>query len=471
MKSDISIIGLGTMGQNLARNLANHGFKVLGWDRHKEKSKTFIEKYGNDHLSYCEDFDCLAEELQSPAKYLILVPAGEAVDQVVQNLKPFLKKGDVVIDGGNSHYKDTQKRTRDLESMGVHFVGMGISGGEEGALKGPSLMPGGSEESWKILQPILEQIAAKDFEGNPCVTHLGKEGAGHYVKMIHNGIEYGVMQLMAEAYQLLRQAYQLNSKQIAEVFKTLDQGVLKSFLFDIAVPVLRQEDEFHTCSSLVECIVDQAGQKGTGRWASIEALERGVSLPTITMAVFARDVSSEKALRMELSEDNPKTKMQPIIELIEFIPILEKALYASMISCYAQGFDLLKATEKEEGWTLNFAEIARIWEGGCIIRADLLKVIHEAFEKNKKNPKHLFAAPKIQSLLKQNHKAWHTAIRLAVEHDISVPALSSSLMYFEELTTAKLPANFIQGIRDFFGAHTYQRIDREGVFHTKWSEL
>jgi len=468
MKNNIAIIGLGVMGQNLARNLANHDYKVIVFNRSPEKAETFIETFGSEDLSYEKTLEALVNSLERPRKLLLMVKAGPAVDTVIQQLLPHLEPGDIIIDGGNSNFKDSIRREKELKTKDMHFVGMGVSGGEEGALNGPSLMPGGSSDSWKALQAILEKIAAQDFDGNPCVTHVGENGAGHYVKMVHNGIEYGVMQLIAEAYQLLRQSYHLNSKEIANVFKGLGEGKLKSYLFDIAVPVLEKEDEFKTCNSLVECIVDQAGQKGTGRWTAIDALERGVSLPTITIAVFARNISAKKELRIELSEENPKHETTPRIELSEFVKILEKSLYAGMISCYAQGFELMKTAAKEEGWDLNFAEIARIWQGGCIIRADLLKVLHHAFQKAEGERPHLFSIPDIQTLLKSSHKAWHTVIRLAIEHDVSVPALSSSLMYFEDLTTATLPANFIQGLRDYFGAHTYQRTDREGVFHTEW---
>lgn len=469
MKSDIAIIGLGTMGQNLARNLANHGFKVLGWDRHEEKAKAFIQKYGSEHLSYCDDFNCLAEKLKSPAKYLMLVPAGEAVDEVIQSLKPFLKKGDIVIDGGNSHYKDTQKRTVDLKAMGVHFVGMGISGGEEGALKGPSLMPGGSEESFTILKPILEQIAAKDFEGNPCLSHIGNDGAGHYVKMVHNGIEYGVMQLMAETYHLLKSMYQLDNLKIAEVFKTFNQGVLKSFLFDISIPILNKKDEFQE-GFLIDHILDKAGQKGTGMWTSIDALERGVALPSITMAVFSRNTSSQKKQRNELSKTFPRTKPAHLPHLESIIPSLEKALEAGMISIYAQGFDLMQQAAQEEGWALNSGEITRIWQGGCIIRADLLKTLYESF-KNTEKTTHLFAIEPIKKILNENLESWQTVTSLAILNGLPMPALSTSLSHFEEMSSEKLPANLIQAFRDFFGAHTYERIDREGVFHTKWNEM
>ncbi len=471
MKSDIGIIGLAVMGQNLARNFANKGFKVMTYNRSTEKAKNFIKEFGNEHLDYKETVEDVVQSLEKPRKLLLMVKAGAAVDAVIEQLTPLLDSGDIIIDGGNSNFKDSIRRSKDLEEKGIQFVGMGVSGGEEGALNGPSLMPGGSKESWKILKSMLEKIAARDFSDGPCVTHIGTGGAGHYVKMVHNGIEYGVMQLMAEAYQILKQAYDLPTNEISETFKQLSEGPLKSFLFDISVPILKKEDNLHHCNQLVECILDTAGQKGTGRWTGIDALKRGVSLPTITMAVFARNISARKELRMELSEDYEKKETKPAIPLEEFVGILEKALYAAMISCYAQGFDLLQVAAKEEKWDLDFAEISRIWEGGCIIRANLLNVLHQAFQKADGNTPHLFSVPDIQKTLKANHKAWHTLINIGVQHDVSIPAIVTSLTYFEDLTSAQLPANFIQGLRDYFGAHTYKRTDRKGTFHTEWGEL
>ncbi len=467
MNHDIALIGLGVMGQNLARNLANKQIKVIGWDRHEEKSQAFIKKYGNENLTYCEDFSCLAQKLKAPRIYLMMVPAGEPVDEVIAKLEPFLEKGDILIDGGNSNFDDSIRREKELSERGIHFVGMGVSGGEEGALNGPSLMPGGSTESWTTLQPILEKIAARDFSGQPCVTHIGENGAGHYVKMVHNGIEYGVMQLMAEAYLLLKTLYQLNPPEIADIFEQFGQGKLNSFLFDIAVPILRKKDRLSE-GYLIDHILDQAGQKGTGRWTAIDALKRGVSLPSITAAVFARNISAEKEARKSLSESYQKSKKTPQIELKKLLPHLENALHAGMISCYAQGFELMKKAAEEQGWELNFDEISRIWEGGCIIRAKLLGELHQAFSSAKDHSPHLFSIQTIQESLKKNLESWQKVVCLGIENSIPMPSLVSSLTYFEESTTDPCSANFIQGLRDYFGAHTYQRTDREGVFHTTW---
>ncbi len=470
MKYDIALIGLGVMGQNLARNMASKGIKVIGWDRHEEKSQAFIQKYGNENLAYCEDFKTLSQELTTPRKYLMLVPAGEPVDEVIQNLRPFLEKGDIVIDAGNSNYRDTLRRTQELEKEGLNFVGMGVSGGEEGALRGPSLMPGGSPESWEALKPLLEKIAAKDFSGNPCVSYMGADGAGHYVKMVHNGIEYGVMQMIAEAYSLLKNLYQLTPPELAKIFKKFSEGKLRSFLFDISVPILERKDDFNE-GFLIDYILDKAGQKGTGGWVAIDAIERGISLPTITMAVFARNISSEKEKRTSLSKQFDKSTAKTKPDLESLLPDLEQALYAGMISSYAQGFELMAQAGKDQKWALNFAEITRIWEGGCIIRADLLNFLHQAFASADGKVVHLFSIPDVQKALQENLKAWRSIVSLNFEQGLPTPSLATSLTYFEEVTRDPLSANFIQALRDYFGAHTYERTDREGTFHTPWSNL
>ena len=458
------------MGQSLARNIAEKGFKVLGWDRHKEKSLAFLEEYPNKNLDYCPDFKCLSQRLKTPRKYLLMVPAGAPVDEVIKKLSPQLKKGDIIIDGGNSNYKETIRRSQALKKKGVEFVGMGVSGGEEGALRGPSIMPGGSAKNWKALSPILKKIAAKDFAGKPCVTHIGTDGAGHYVKMVHNGIEYGVMQMMAEAYQTLKEIYRLKPNEIAKIFAKYNKGKLKSYLFEIAIPVLEQKDEFRK-GFLIDYILDKAGQKGTGRWVAIDALERGATLPTITQAVFARTLSSQKPQRVKLSTLYSKPQSKFSIPQAKFIRLLEDALYAGMISAYAQGFELMSIAAKEQNWKLNFAEIARIWEGGCIIRADLLNFLHRAFLKKKGKPVHLFEIREIRTALRRDLTAWRELVSHTTKMGVAMPALASSLNYFEDMTSERIPANFIQGLRDYFGAHTYERIDKKGIFHTPWSNL
>ena len=469
-KYDIALIGLGVMGQSLARNIASRKFSVITYNRHTQKAKDFIEEYGNKYLDYEKDLKDLTDKLKSPRKIIIMVKAGDPVDQVIKELTKHLEKGDIIIDAGNSLYTDSIRRTAELNKKGIEFVGMGVSGGEEGALRGPSIMPGCSIKSWKVLSPILKKIAAKDFSGKPCVTHVGSDGAGHYVKMVHNGIEYGVMQMMAEAYQALKDIYGLTPTQIADIFAKYNKGKLKSYLFEISVPILERKDEFKK-GYLIDHILDRAGQKGTGRWVAIDALERGATLPTITLAVYARTLSSQKDERVKLSKLFKKPKTKAGIPLSKFTKLLEDALYAGMISSYAQGFELMAAAAKEQNWKLDFAEIARIWEGGCIIRADLLNFLHKAFQKAKGKSVHLFTIKDTRTALQKNLPAWREIVGFGAKMGVSMPALTSSLSYFEDMTSEKVPANFIQGLRDYFGAHTYERTDKKGVFHTPWSNL
>jgi len=469
-KYDIALIGLGVMGQSLARNIANKGFKILTYNRTTETAKKFIDKYDTENLAYEKELKDLVENLERPRKIIIMVKAGSAVDAVIKDLEPYLEKGDVIIDAGNSLYTDSIRRTKELEEKGLNFVGMGVSGGEEGALRGPSIMPGGSKDAWEALSPILKKIAAKDFNGEPCVTHVGNDGAGHYVKMVHNGIEYGVMQMMAETYEILRKIYELKPDKIAEIFKKFNKGRLKSYLFEISIPILEKKDEFNE-GYLLDYILDKAGQKGTGRWVAIDALERGATLPTITMAVFARTISSQKEDRIKISKEFDKFKPETSIPLEEFIELLEDALYAGMISSYAQGFELIRIAAEEQNWDINFAEITRIWEGGCIIRADMLNFLHKAFIKADGKAVHLFTIDEIHKALQENLEAWRIVVSYGTENGVSMGCLGTSLGYFEDISTKNLPANFIQGLRDFFGAHTYERTDKEGIFHTPWSNL
>lgn len=470
MKYDIALIGLGVMGQSLARNLASRKFSVLTFNRHSEKAKGFIKEYGNDYLDYRANLKTLVSELKSPRKIIMMVPAGEAVDEMITKLTPLLKRGDILIDGGNSHFPDTIRRTAALKKKGIQFVGMGVSGGEEGALRGPSIMPGCEMKAWKEIAPMLKKIAARDFNDKPCVTRVGTDGAGHYVKMVHNGIEYAVMQLMAEAYWMLKTLYGLSAEQIASVFERYNEGELRSYLFEISVPVLRQKDTFRK-GPLVDYILDKAGQKGTGRWTSLDALNRGAVTPTLTEAVFARGVSSFKEERVQLAKKYKLAPPKSLMPLGEFTAELEDALYAGMISCYAQGFELIRTAAEEQGWKINFAEVARIWEGGCIIRADLLNVLHRAFESKKGKPIHLFAIKEIQQTLKADIPALREVVGFGFSKGVPIPGLATALSYFESMTSAQLSANFIQGLRDFFGAHRYERTDREGSFHTPWSNL
>ncbi len=466
--SKIGLIGLAVMGQNLARNIASQNFKVSVYNRTTETMTSFIEAHGSDNLVGQADLKEFVESLESPRKIIVMVKAGRPVDLVISSLLPLLDKGDTIIDCGNSHFPDTIRREKELSEQSIHFIGCGVSGGEEGALKGPSLMPGGNKKVWSELEPIFTAIAAKDFSDKPCVTYLGNDGAGHYVKMVHNGIEYAVMQMMAEAYDVLSKSFGLTAPQIADIFEKYNEGKLQSFLFEIAVPILRQKDDLAE-GYLLDKILDKAGQKGTGRWTAIEGMERGVDISTIVQAVNARIVSSRKDFRTELATkyDNPSVgKQLPTEALEEIIKELESALYAGMLLSYAQGFDLLRAAAEEMKWDLNYAEIARIWEGGCIIRAQILNTLHAAFEKSNNAP--LWTIEDIVADLQESWGSLRTVTILGAQSGAPMPSLSAALSSFEGMSSARTSANFIQGLRDSFGAHTYKRTDREGTFHTEW---
>ncbi len=467
--NDIALIGLGVMGQSLARNLASRQLKTVVYNRTLKKLEKYIKKYGHDYLVHENNLKSLVGSLKTPRKIILMVPAGDPVDDMIKKLTPLLSKGDILIDAGNSNYHKTIQRNQELKQKEIQFVGMGVSGGEEGALRGPSIMPGCDPLVWKKIQPILEKIAAKDFKGNPCVTHVGTDGAGHYIKMVHNGIEYAVMQLMAEAYHMLKLIYSLQAKQIAEIFTDYQKGALKSYLFDIAVPVLERKDDYQK-GHLIDYILDKAGQKGTGRWTAIDGLQRGAVISTIAESVFARGVSSFKNERIALSKIYKKPVVKPSISLQVFKKQLEHALYVGMISAYAQGFNLIQMAADEQDWKINFAEISRIWEGGCIIRADLLNFLHKAFLKDKKTL-HLFSIKPVQKAVISHLSDFRSVTAMANFHGVPALGFSTSLAYVESMTSEALPANFIQGLRDFFGAHTYERIDKKGSFHTPWSDL
>ncbi|MDO8626298.1 MAG: NADP-dependent phosphogluconate dehydrogenase [Candidatus Magasanikbacteria bacterium] len=473
-QSNLGLIGLAVMGSNLARNFASRGFRISVYNRTNSKTNEFIKNFSSSAkkqggaLVGASEYTEFIQSLERPRKIIIMVKAGSPVDGVIAELLPHLEPGDIVIDAGNSFYKDTERRFLELKAKGLHFVGMGVSGGEEGALNGSSIMLGGAPESWRELQPALEAIAAKDFSGEPCVTYVGPGGAGHYVKMVHNGIEYAVMQMMSEAYAFLKIAYNLKPPAIADIFEKFSQGKLNSFLFDIAVPVLRRPDDLTKKGFLIDKILDRAGSKGTGAWASKDALDRGISITSITEAVYARSISASKESRVALSKLY-KNKLAPKkLPLPKFIPLLENALYAGMISCYAQGYDLIQKTATEEKWDLNLAEISRVWEGGCIIRAKLLNVLHKAYQTSGSKNSSLFAVPGIVSLMKKYVPDLRAVVGVVSASGVSTPALATALFYFQDATSKELSANFIQGLRDYFGAHTYERTDRPGNFHTNW---
>lgn len=362
-KAQIGLIGLAVMGANLARNIASKDFDIIVYNRTKEKTAEFIKQYGNAHLSgEMQDLSNFVASIERPRKIIIMVQAGKPVDAVIEELLPYLDADDCIIDCGNSYYRDTIRREAYLAPKSIHFVGCGVSGGEEGALHGPSIMPGGSKENYVRLRPILEAIAARDFNGQACVTHIGTGASGHFVKMVHNGIEYAVMQIMAESYDALRKLYGLSAPGIADIFEDYSKGKLGSYLFDISLKVLRKEDEFKKGESLVDYILDRAGQKGTGKWTAIDALERNVCVPTIAEAVFARNISANKKLRTELSTVFEEFHGKNLPPLNKFLPLLKNGLYASILSAYAQGYDLISQASREEGWDVNLAEVSRIWE-------------------------------------------------------------------------------------------------------------
>ncbi|MCY7793621.1 NADP-dependent phosphogluconate dehydrogenase, partial [Bacillus haynesii] len=404
--------------------------------------------------------------LEKPRKILLMVKAGTPTDATIQSLLPHLEKGDILIDGGNTYYKDTQRRNRELAESGIHFIGTGVSGGEEGALKGPSIMPGGQKEAHELVKPILEAISAK-VDGEPCTTYIGPDGAGHYVKMVHNGIEYGDMQLISESYFILKHIVGLSSDELHEVFSEWNKGELDSYLIEITADIFTKKDE-ETGKPLVDVILDKAGQKGTGKWTSQSALDLGVPLPIITESVFARFISSMKEERVKASKLLAGPEAKPAAEnKEELIEAVRKALFMSKICSYAQGFAQMKAASEEYGWDLKYGDIAMIFRGGCIIRAAFLQKIKEAYDRDPELD-NLLLDPYFKNIVESYQGALRKTISLAVEQGIPVPCFSSALAYFDSYRTATPPANLIQAQRDYFGAHTYERTDKEGIFHTEW---
>ncbi|BAZ05525.1 NADP-dependent phosphogluconate dehydrogenase [Calothrix sp. NIES-3974] len=461
------VIGLAVMGENIALNVERNGFPIAVYNRSREKTDAFMANRatGRNVKAAFELKDFVAA-LERPRRILVMVQAGKPVDAVIQQLKPLLDEGDIIIDGGNSWFEDTERRTQELEPTGLRYIGMGVSGGEEGALNGPSLMPGGTESSYQFLSPIFNKIAAQVDDG-PCVTYIGPGGSGHYVKMVHNGIEYGDMQLIAEAYDLLKNAAGLDHNQLHQVFSewnTTDE--LNSFLIEITANIFPYIDP-ETKQPLVELIVDAAGQKGTGRWTVQTALELGVAVPTIIAAVNSRIISSIRDERIAASKQltGPSGKVSGDINA--FIGKVRDALYCSKICSYAQGMALLNTASQTYNWNLTLSELARIWKGGCIIRAGFLNKIKNAFNENPTLP-NLLLAPEFKQTILDRQNAWREVIMTAAQLGIPVPAFSASLDYFDSYRRERLPQNLTQAQRDYFGAHTYKRIDKEGTFHTEW---
>ncbi len=466
-KQSFGVIGLAVMGENLALNVERNGFPISVYNRSREKTDAFMaERAQGKNAIAAYTMEEFVQSLERPRRILIMVKAGAPVDGVIEQLKPLLDEGDVLIDGGNSLFHDTERRAKDLEAAKFTFIGMGVSGGEEGALNGPSLMPGGTKTAYDALEPILVKIAAQ-VDDDPCVTYIGPGGAGHYVKMVHNGIEYGDMQLIAEAYDLMKNVAGLSAQQLHEVFAEWNSTPeLNSYLIEITADIFKKIDE-ETGLPLVDVIMDAAGQKGTGRWTVADALELGVSIPTIIAAVNARIISSYKSERMEAAQMLTGPSAQFDGDVQEFINKVRDALYCSKMCSYAQGMALLSKASQTYGFNLNLGECARIWKGGCIIRAGFLNKIKHAFDENA-SLANLLLAPEFKQTILDKQSAWRDVIVTATKLGISIPAFGASLEYFDSYRRDRLPQNLTQAQRDYFGAHTYERTDKPGFFHTEW---
>ncbi|MEV5685017.1 NADP-dependent phosphogluconate dehydrogenase [Streptomyces sp. NPDC052164] len=466
--AQIGVTGLAVMGRNLARNFARNGFTVAVHNRTTAKTDALVEEFGDEGAFVAartpKEF---VAALERPRRLVIMVKAGDPTDAVIQEFAPLLDEGDIVIDGGNAHFEDTRRRERELRERGIHFVGAGISGGEEGALNGPSIMPGGSAESYESLGPMLEKIAAKAEDGTPCTTHIGPDGAGHFVKMVHNGIEYADMQLIAEAYDLLRAVAGYSPARIAETFRSWNTGRLDSYLIEITAEVLAHTDAA-TGRPFVDIVQDRAEQKGTGRWTVQIALDLGVPVSGIAEAVFARSVSGHAALR-EASRHlaGPTARKLGEDEAAAFAAQVEQALYASKIVAYTQGFHEIAAGSEQYAWNIDLGKVAAIWRGGCIIRAAFLDRITSAYETRPQMPSLLSDKSFAQEIAAAQND-WRTVIATAVTQGVPTPAFAATLAYYDSLRAERLPAALTQGQRDYFGAHTYHRVDRDGTFHTLW---
>jgi 6-phosphogluconate dehydrogenase len=465
--SNFGIVGLGTMGRNLALNIESHGYRVAVWNLETDWISDFISKHPDAKFEGTPTFEQFTAALSRPRRIMMMIPAGKPVDATIDKLKPLLERGDVLIDGGNSWFEDTRRREAALRSSGLHFVGCGVSGGEEGARFGPSLMPGGPDETWPIIGDVLESIAART-EAGPCVTHVGPDGAGHFVKMVHNGIEYGDMQLIAESWDVLRRGLGLSAPETADVFQKWNEGPLASFLTELTARVCRTMDP-ETKQPLVDVVLDKAGQKGTGKWTAQVALDLAVAIPTIAAAIDARVLSSVKDERVAASKviTGPTPNRPAGNDRRQVIDDLADALYAARICGYAQGMALIRAGSEKYDWKINLAEIGRIWKGGCIIRARLLDPVRHAFD-TKPDLVNLLLDPAIRDIVHQSQAGWRRTVARAVDAGIPMLAHSSALAYFDSYRTARLPQSLTQAQRDAFGAHTYERIDRSGAVHSEW---
>jgi 6-phosphogluconate dehydrogenase len=467
----IGMIGLGVMGENLARNIERNGYSIAVWNREPQKVDEFTERLAGHDVIGAKTPEEFVKALERPRKMILLVKAGDPVDWTVDQVKPFLDEGDIIIDGGNSYFMDTERREKALKAEGFNFIGSGVSGGEKGALWGPSLMPGGDKAAYEQIRPIWEAIAAKVDDG-PCVTYIGPGGAGHFVKMVHNGIEYGDMQLIAEAYDMMRRILGMSAPEMADVFDEWNKGDLESFLIEITAKILRVNDP-ETGKPLVDLVLDKAGQKGTGKWTSAIALDLGIVSPTMDAAVDARNLSARKDERVEASKQIKGPEGGGYTgDRAEMIAAIRDALYASKICSYAQGMNLIRAGSDNWKWGINLGEAARIWKGGCIIRAQFLDKIKQAYQRRADLP-NLLLDPDFNEYMQRAQSNWRKAVTTAMQMGVPVPGMAASISYFDTYRTAELPLNLTQAQRDFFGSHTYERTDKPGAepIHTEWEQL
>ncbi|NEY30340.1 NADP-dependent phosphogluconate dehydrogenase [Escherichia coli] len=465
-KQQIGVVGMAVMGRNLALNIESRGYTVSIFNRSTDKTDEVVAENPGKNLVPYYTVQEFVESLEKPRRILLMVKAGEATDKTIDSLKPYLEKGDILIDGGNTFFQDTIRRNRELSAEGFNFIGTGVSGGEEGALKGPSIMPGGQKHAYELVAPILKKIAAVAEDGEACVTYIGSDGAGHYVKMVHNGIEYGDMQLIAEAYSLLKHGLNLSNDELATTFTEWNKGELNSYLIDITKDIFTKKDE--EGKYLVDVILDEAANKGTGKWTSQSSLDLGEPLSLITESVFARYISSLKDQRVAASKVLSGPKAQVFSgDKAEFVEKVRRALYLGKIVSYAQGFSQLRAASEEYSWDLNYGEIAKIFRAGCIIRAQFLQKITDAYAQDT-SIANLLLAPYFKQIADEYQQALRDVVSYAVQNGIPTPTFSAAISYYDSYRSAVLPANLIQAQRDYFGAHTYKRTDKEGVFHTEW---
>ena len=467
-KPQIGVVGMAVMGKNLALNIESRGYSVAIYNRTGSKTEKVVADHPDKNLVPSYTIEDFVNSLETPRRIILMVKAGAPTDATIKSLLPHLDKGDVLIDGGNTFFQETMRRNEELDNSGINFIGMGVSGGEKGALEGPSLMPGGQKEAYDLVEPILKKIAAKAEDGEACVTYVGPNGAGHYVKMVHNGIEYGDMELIAESYNLMRNLLGLSNDEISDVFNEWKDGELKSYLIDITADILTRKDDLGTGKPIVDVILDRAGNKGTGKWSSQSALELGVPQSLITESVYARYISAMKDERVAASQvlPNPEFDLGDV-DKKELVEKIRRALYFSKIMSYAQGFEQLRVASENYNWNLNYGDMAKIWREGCIIRAQFLQKITDAYEKNPEL-KNLMLDDYFKKIVEEYQNDVRDIAALAIKAGVACPGFSSAITYYDQYRSAPLPANIIQAQRDYFGAHTYERTDREGVYHYEW---